>query len=312
MIWPRCVGVPGVLVAVAGDVAGELSAVGALGFELGFGALGAGALGVGEGALCLELGGVAVAEGVAFAGGVVADALCFLAGVGFGLAGAGGLGVRGGAGVAGCGERVVALALEAGGVVAGGGDLLARCFLACRDLRGGVAAELVHFGGEPAGGFLRVTGSRLVVAGGCERLGECLCFGFGFCLAGPGGDGGGLGAAAGGFRVGDVGADAGGVEGGGLVAGGPGEDRGLAEGLVERGERVAVPAAAAGGGGGEAGIVVVAAGAFVAAENPVAAGTGTGRDEAAAAGSLAFPRAGPGVVVVVMARFLFCSFSDQR
>ena len=134
-------------------MAGELAAVGALGFELGFGSLGAGSLGVSEGVLCFELGGVALAEGVAFAGGVVADALCFLAGVGFGLAGAGGLGVRGGAGVAGCGERVVALTLEAGGVVAGCGGLPAGVLLGCGDLRRGVAAELVQFACESAGGF---------------------------------------------------------------------------------------------------------------------------------------------------------------
>ena len=177
------------------------------------------------------------------------------------------------------------------GGVAGCGCLLL-VLLGRGDLRRDVAAELVQFAGESAGGFLRlpggVAGCGGVVAGGLEGLGECLGLGFGFCLAGLGGDGGGLGAAAGGFRVGDVGADAGGVERGGLVACRPGEDGGLAEGLLERGERVSVPAAAADSGGdGDAGVVVVAAGAFVAAEHAVPAAAGTGRDGAAASGSLA-------------------------
>jgi hypothetical protein len=55
--------------------------------------------GVGEGALCFDLGVAAVAEGFAFAGGVVPGSLGFCAGVGFGLACAAGLGV-------GCGVRV--------------------------------------------------------------------------------------------------------------------------------------------------------------------------------------------------------------
>src|ERR1019366_1377542 len=210
---------------------------------------------------------------VALAGGVVADSPGFLAGVGLGLAGAGGFRFGGGAGVAGAGERVVTFALEARCVVAGGGDLLACCFRGCRDLLGGVVAELVQLAGELAGGFLCVPGGVLgcggVVAGGLEGLGECLCLGFGFGVAGLGGDGGGLGAAAGGFGVGEVGADAGGVEGGGLVAGGPGEDGGLAEGLLEGGERVPAPApAAGGGGGGDAGVVVVAAGGVGAGGQP--------------------------------------------
>jgi hypothetical protein len=82
--------------AVAGEVGGELAAVGALGFELCFGALGAVTLGFGAGVGCFELGVVAVAEGVALAGCVGADVLGFGAGVGLGLAGAGGLGVGGG------------------------------------------------------------------------------------------------------------------------------------------------------------------------------------------------------------------------
>jgi len=57
-----------VLAAVAGDVGGELTAVGALGFELGFGSFGSCSFGVGEGVLRFELGVVAFAEGFAFAG----------------------------------------------------------------------------------------------------------------------------------------------------------------------------------------------------------------------------------------------------
>ena len=124
-------------------MAGELSAVGAFGFEQGFGSLGAGSLGVGKCALCLELGGVALAECVALAGGIVADAACLVAGVGFGLAGAGGFRVGCRAGVPGGGDRVVALALEARGIGLRGLGLLAGAVLRGGDLLCGVAAELV-------------------------------------------------------------------------------------------------------------------------------------------------------------------------
>ena len=113
------------MAVAAGDVAGELSVVGSFGLELGFGAFSAGAFGAGECALGVELGGVAVAEGVAFAGGVVAGALGFVAGVGLGLAGPADLGVGGGAGVAGGGGCFVAFTLAACGFGSGGGDLLA-------------------------------------------------------------------------------------------------------------------------------------------------------------------------------------------
>jgi hypothetical protein len=139
-------------VAVAGDVGGELAAFGAFGFELGFSSFGSGAFGVGEGSLCFELCVVAFAEGFALAGGVVADSPGFLAGVGLGLAGAGGLGVSGGAGVTGCCERVVALALEAGGVAAGGG-LPAGFLFGGRDLGGGIAVEPGELCGEAVGGL---------------------------------------------------------------------------------------------------------------------------------------------------------------
>ena len=279
-------------------MAGELAAVGAFGFELGFGSLGAGSFGVGEGALGFELGVVAFAEGVAFAGGVLAGALGLGAGVGFGLAGAAGLGAGCGAGVACGGERVVALALEPGGVAECGGGLLAGAVLGGGDFLRGAAAELVQFGGEGAGCFrgLACGGFRgaLVVAGGGEGFGEGLGFRFGLGLAGAGGDGGRLGAAAAGLGVGDLGADAGGVQAGGVLAGGPGQDGGLAQERLEDGERVAVPAAVP-GGSGDAGVVVVAAGAVVAAEDPVATASAAGREGVAAAWSLALGRAGDGV-----------------
>ena len=141
---------------------------------------------------------MAVAEGFALAGGVVAGTAGLVTGVGLGLAGAGGFRFGGGAGVAGVGECVVALALEARRVVAGGGDLLACCFRGCVDLLGGVAAELVQLDGESSGGFLLalgvIAGRGGIVAGGLEGLGECLGLGLGFCLAGLGGDSGCLGA----------------------------------------------------------------------------------------------------------------------
>ena len=168
---------------VSGDVGGELAAVGAFGFELGFGAFGAGAFGVGEGALCFDLGVAAVTEGFAFAGGVVPGSLGFRAGVGFGLACVAGLGVGCGARVAGSGEGLVAFALEAGCVVAVRLYLLACAVLGVGDLPGGVAAELAELGGQGAGGFLGVAGGVpggcLAVAGGGERPG----LGLGFCLA---------------------------------------------------------------------------------------------------------------------------------
>ena len=104
-----------------GEVAGEGAPVGAFGFELGFGAFGAGAFGTGERLGCGELGCVMFAEGVAFAGGVIADVPGFGAGVGFGLAGAADLGVGGVPGLACGGERVVAFACVTVGVRAGRG-----------------------------------------------------------------------------------------------------------------------------------------------------------------------------------------------
>ena len=83
-----------------------MPAVGALGFQQLFGAFGAGAFGGGERGDGFQLGVVLLAEGVAFAGSVGADALGFGAGVGFGLAGAGGLGVSAAGGLG----RVVAFA----------------------------------------------------------------------------------------------------------------------------------------------------------------------------------------------------------
>ena len=96
---------------------------------------------------------------------------------------------------------------------------------------------------------------------------------------------------AGGLGVGDLGADAGGVESS-VVAGGPGESCGLAQEGLKGGERVAVPVPAGIGGNGDAGVVVVAAGAVVAAEHPVPAASDAGRDGVAATGPFTFPRSG--------------------
>jgi hypothetical protein len=77
LIWPHPRGSGlggGLFVAVAagwaGEAAGEGAAVGALGFQLGFCPLGAGAFGVGERVSGGELALVVLAQGVAFAGGV--------------------------------------------------------------------------------------------------------------------------------------------------------------------------------------------------------------------------------------------------
>jgi hypothetical protein len=86
-----------------------VAAVGAFGFQELLGALGAGALGGGQRGDGLELGVVLLAEGVAFAGGVLAGAAGLGAGVSLGLAGAAGLC----AGVAGCFSGVAAFAAGA-------------------------------------------------------------------------------------------------------------------------------------------------------------------------------------------------------
>ena len=82
---------------------GELAAVGTLSLKLGFGSLGAGSFGVGQGALGLDLSVAAVAKSVTLAGGVVADALSFGAGVGLGLPCPAYLSFSSGPGVTNCG-----------------------------------------------------------------------------------------------------------------------------------------------------------------------------------------------------------------
>ncbi len=165
-------------------MAGEGAAVGALGLELGFGALGAGPFGLGERVCRGELGLAALGEGVTFAGGVGAELGCLVAGVGLGLAGAADLGVGSVPGLRGGGDRVVALA----GAVAGGGAC-GGCFLVSAgldggDLRAGVAAQLGELGGGGAGGVGGLPGGGLcgggVGAGGGEGLGEGVCFLAGF------------------------------------------------------------------------------------------------------------------------------------
>jgi hypothetical protein len=262
-------------VAVAaggGEVAGEGAAVGAFGFELGFGAFGAGAFGVGEVALGADLLLAVLAEGIAFAGGISADPVGFGAGVGFGLAGPGGLGAGVCAGLARGTERVVSFGFGAFLCLAGGGDLLISAGLDGCCPRGGLALVLLGRAGCGAGGVCGLLccglGGCGVVACGGEGVGEGLGFGFGFGLAGGGGDGGCLGAAAGGLSVGDLGADLGGVEGGGLLTCGFRAGCGLAEQRVEGSQRVLAAGLRGWCSAGRwyAGVVVVAAGAFVAAE----------------------------------------------
>src|ERR1035441_5173389 len=75
-----------------GQGGGQMTAVGALGFQELFGAFGPVSFGGGERGDGGELGMVLLAECVAFAGGIVTDASSFGAGVGFSLAGPVGVG----------------------------------------------------------------------------------------------------------------------------------------------------------------------------------------------------------------------------
>jgi hypothetical protein len=266
-------------------VAGEGAAVGALGLELGFGALGAVPFGLGERVCRGELGLVVLAEGVTFAGGVSAGLGCLVAGVCLGLAGAADLGVGSVPGLRGGGDRVVAFAGAAAGVGACGGCLLLGAGRDGGDLRAGVGAQLVELGGRGAGGVRGLPGGGLggggVGAGAGEGLGEGVCFLAGLVGVRGGGDGGGLGAAAGCFGFGDLGADGGGVQAGGLLAGGADQDGGLPDEGVQGSDRVGV-AGRDRGRGGNAGVVVVTAGAVIAAELPGSAAAGRGQGPAAA------------------------------
>ncbi len=263
-------------------MAGEGAAVGALGLELRFGALGAGPFGLGERVRRGELGLAALTEGVTFAGGVSAGLDCLGAGVSLGLAGAADLSAGSVPGLRGGGDRVVALAGAAAGVGACGGCLLIGAGLDGGDLRAGVAAQLVELGccgvgGLPGGGLCGGGGGP----GGGEGLGEGVCFLAGLVGLRGGGDGGGLGASAGCFGFGDLGADGGGVQAGGLLAGGADQDGGLPDEGVQGSDRVGV-AGRDRGRGGDAGVVVVAAGAVIAAELPGPAAAGRGQGPAAA------------------------------
>jgi hypothetical protein len=115
-----------------------------------------------------------------------------------------------------------------------------------------------------------------------RAFGEGLGFCFGFSGAGVSGYGGGLGAAAGGFCLGDLDADTGRIEAGSLLAGGLDQDGSLPGQGLEAAQRVLTAAAGAGGRSGEAGVVVVAAGAVVAAELPGPAAAGCWQRLAAA------------------------------
>ena len=281
-------------------MAGQAAAVGTLGFELGFGAFGACAFGGGELVRGSELGLVVLAEVFAFACGVVADPAGLGAGVCFGLAGAAGLGAGSVPGIACGGERVGAFAGAALGVGAGGGGLVCGAGLDGGDLRGCVAAQLLERGGRGLGVICLVLcgiscGGGVFASRG-EGLGEGVGLLTGFAGLGLGGDGRGLGAAAGSFGVGDLGADTGGVQACGLLPGGADQDGDLAGRGVERGKRLLLAGVhGAGCGGGDAGVVVVALGAVVAAEDPVPAAAWGGQ-RAPAAGTLADRGAAGGIV----------------
>jgi hypothetical protein len=225
-------------------VAGEGAAVGALGLELGFGTLGAGSFGLGERVCRGELGLVVLAEGVTFAGSVGAELGCQVAGVGLGLAGTADLGAGSVPGLYGGADRVVAFAGAAIGVSAGGGGLLVSAGRDGGDLRGGVTAELGELGGRGPGGVRGVLRGCLrgcgVVAGGGKGFGEGIGFLAGFGGLRGCGDGGGLGAAAGCLGFCDLGADGGGVQAGGLLAGGADQHGGLADEGVQGSDRVSV------------------------------------------------------------------------
>jgi len=156
--------------------------------ELVFGMLGAGAPGVSEGLDGGQLRRAGGGVGVAFAGGVGADAVVFGARVGFGLPGPADLGVGVVPGLGSVGQRGVAAGFRGAGSGAGGGDGgvglpadlgdLIVCLVA-GGLRAGVSGVGVSAG--LVGGLQRGLG---VVPGGVRRRGGRLgCLG---CLGGPG------------------------------------------------------------------------------------------------------------------------------
>ena len=259
-----------------------MAAIGAFGLEQLLGAFSAGAFGGGERGDGVELGLVLLAEGVAFAGGVGADAVCLGAGVGLALAGAEDLGV-GAAGGLGC---VVAFAGAACRFGLGRADLPGCLGSRGGDLGGGVAAGLGGRGrgvlGFQAGSGGFGPGGAGVVAGRVEGFGQDLGPGFGFGGAGLGGHGGCLGAAPRGLGLGDLRPDPGRVQGGGLLAGGAGEHGGLADHRVEGGQRVSGAVRGGRGRDQDAGIVVEAAGAGVAAELAGSPAIADGQDVPAA------------------------------
>jgi hypothetical protein len=259
------------------------------------GAFGAGPLSVGQRGDGVELGLVLFAEGVAFAGGVGADLVCFGAGVRFGLAGADGLGF----GAASCSGCVVAVAGAAVCLGAGRGDLSGCAGLGGADpvsrVRGGLLCRRRAGTGLGAGSFGVGLGGTGVLARRVECLGQGL--GLGSCLggAGLGGNGGCLGTAARGLGVGDLRADTGRVQAGRLLAGGAGERGGLADERVEGGEGVSGAVRwLLRRSGGKTGVVMIAAGAVVAAEHPCPAAVLDGRDVPAAR-----PLAGAGHAIAV-------------
>ncbi len=161
-----------------------MRAVGALGLELGFGAFGAFAFGLGERVCRGELGLVVLAEGVAFTGGVGAGLGCLVAGVCLGLAGAADLGIGAVPGLRGGGDRVVAFAGAAVASARAAADLLLGAGRDGGDLRGWCRCAAGRARRPRRGRCRRLPRGGLggggVGAGGGEGLGEGVCFLAGF------------------------------------------------------------------------------------------------------------------------------------
>ena len=259
--------------------------------ERGLGAFGAVAVQVGELMAGLQLGGVGGVQGVAFAGGVRAGTLSLRAGVCFGLACAGDLGL----GADPRCRRVVGglagLLLAGPGFRAGGGDRRLRIGPGGSDRRVGVCAGgcslSLGLPGVCLGGLLQAAGGFQGFQGGLQFL-------VGFGGLGVRDDGSCLSAAAAGVAVGQLRADLGRVEPGGLSAGVPGQRGGLPEQGFQPGQRVTIwPCRQEGCHAGRvraagAGSIVVGAGARIAAVLPGPA-VASCRDRGAAAGAAAVP-----------------------
>jgi hypothetical protein len=149
-----------------------VASVGAFGVQLLFGAFGSGAFGGSEGGDGVQLGLMAVGEGVSFASGVGADAVGFGAGVGFGLAGTAGFSVGAVSGL----DGVVAFADGpvglgpgrgdgSGGFVLGGGDWAAASRRACSSAVWAVRAAVWAASAATRGGGTRPSAGQAADGG---------------------------------------------------------------------------------------------------------------------------------------------------